>query len=381
MDGFKIPYKQTQSFGLSTNDLSGDFVYSNSYPNWNANGEFNTKGALNLYTQDSQNIDTTQLFTAPSAVASKYSYGAILAPNGYIFYAPSLAGHVGYINSRAPFNTGTIGSGLTDYASGVLYKDYIYFAPRTSPNIIQVNWKNFTLRLIPHRIPSPNYLSAILAPNGWIYFLPFNSTQLWKFHPDSKTIEIVANISGPNKWSGAVLYNNFIYGVPFTDTRIIKLDTRDDSFTFFGNISGTNKWFTGVLAQNGKIYCCPENQAGILKIDPDTDTFTIFGTLPGSSDKYRSAVIATNGFIYFIPATSLPIVKLNPLNDTFSTFGSFTGGGSKWYSAVLGENGDIFAIPQAQANILKIKTTNRYEEDSGFTLKNFVLNRNINRNS
>ena len=87
-----------------------------------------------------------------------------------------------------------------------------------------------------------------------------NSTQ-------SATISTFGSLAGTSKWAGGVLApNGMIYGMPYNSTTILKIDPTTDTATTFGSLSGTNKWFGGVLAPNGRIYGIPQSSIVVLAI-------------------------------------------------------------------------------------------------------------------
>ena len=83
----------------------------------------------------------------------------------------------------------------------------------------------------------------------------------------SETTNVFGSFSEANKWIGGVLApNGKIYCVPFNSTQVLCIDTTDNSTTLFGSFTGTSKWGGGVLAPNGKIYCVPRTSAQVLTI-------------------------------------------------------------------------------------------------------------------
>ena len=125
------------------------------------------------------------------------------------------------------------------------------------------------------------------------------------------TATTFGSLSGTGKWLGGVLApNGMIYGMPFNSTTVLKIDPSIDTATTFGSLSGTVKWIGGVLAPNGMIYGIPADSATVLKIDPSTDTATTFGSLSGLG-KWIGGVLAPNGMIYGIPFNSTTVLKID----------------------------------------------------------------------
>ena len=79
---------------------------------------------------------------------------------------------------------------------------------------------------------------------------------------------LFGSFSGTDKWFGGVLApNGKIYCVPNNSTQILVIDPATNTTALFGNFSGNIKWLGGVLAPNGKIYYVPGNSTQILVID------------------------------------------------------------------------------------------------------------------
>ena len=72
---------------------------------------------------------------------------------------------------------------------------------------------------------------------------------------------------GENKWYGGVLApNGKIYAIPLNSTQILEIDPNTQTTTLFGDFSDSNKWAGGVLAPNGKIYAIPYSATQVLEI-------------------------------------------------------------------------------------------------------------------
>jgi len=111
------------------------------------------------------------------------------------------------------------------------------------------------------------WFGGVLAPNGKIYGIPFNATQILEFDPSTGTINLIGSLSGTNKWTGGVLApNGKIYGIPYNATQILEFDPSTGTINLIGSLSGGYKWMGGVLAPNGKIYGIPLNVTQILGI-------------------------------------------------------------------------------------------------------------------
>ena len=218
---------------------------------------------------------------------------------------------------------------------------------------------------------SRKWVGGVLAPNGKIYGIPNDSTQVLEIDPTTQTTSLFGNLSGGGKWYGGILApNGKIYGIPHSSTQVLEIDPITQTTSLFGSLSGSSKWIGGSLAPNGKIYCVPLSENEILEIDPITQTTSLFGNLGGGL-KYTGCVLAPNGKIYGIPFDENEILEIDPTTQTTILFGNLSGG-FKWFGGVLGLNGKIYGIPRDSAQVLEIGLDNTQEED-------FVLARYVNK--
>ena len=126
---------------------------------------------------------------------------------------------------------------------------------------------------------------------------------------------LFGSLSGTGKWYGGVLApNGKIYGIPRDSTQVLEIDPATQTTTLFGSLSGNNKWNGGVLAPNGKIYGIPYNSTQVLEIDPTTKTTTLFGSLSGTG-KWIGGVLAPNGKIYGIPVNSTQVLEIDGVSN------------------------------------------------------------------
>jgi phage shock protein PspC (stress-responsive transcriptional regulator) len=216
---------------------------------------------------------------------------------------------------------------------------------------------------------SGKWSGGVLAPNGKIYGIPFDSTSVLIIDPVTNTIDTtsITGLSGSNKWIGGVLApNGKIYGIPYNSTSVLIIDpitNRADTTTIFTGFGNNNNWAGGVLASNGKIYGIPHSSTSVLIIDPNTntaDTTTITG-LTGTN-KWVGGVLGLNGKIYGIPwrSTSVliidPLATPNPTADT-ATISGLDSSNFKWSGGVLAPDGKIYGMPHSNTTVLIIDPT------------------------
>jgi len=126
------------------------------------------------------------------------------------------------------------------------------------------------------------WAGGVLAPNGKIYGIPFNSTDILIIDPVAGTAtrsNMGATLTGTNKWAGGVLApNGKIYGIPNYSSNILIIDPVAGTATrsnMGASLPDTNTWAGGVLAPNGKIYGMPIETTNILQITPELNTSAV----------------------------------------------------------------------------------------------------------
>ena len=117
---------------------------------------------------------------------------------------------------------------------------------------------------------TPYYgMGGVLAPNGKIYSIPYNSPQILEFNPTTGSDQLVGpTYNEGSVWRGGVLApNGKIYFTPYNANQILELDTTTNTTQLVGSsYSGTYKWAGGTVAPNGKIYFTPTGVAHVLEI-------------------------------------------------------------------------------------------------------------------
>jgi hypothetical protein len=247
-------------------------------------------------------------------------------------------------------------AGVDKWRGGVLAPNgYIYGIPFDSVTILKIDSSDDSTSTFGNLTNSRKWSAGVLAPNGNIYGIPYNDTAFLKLVPGPDTITTHGALSGStSKWVGGVLAaTGFIYGIPLNAAQILKINPSTDTAAAFGSISGSSKYMGGVLAPNDMIYCIPHTNTQVLKIDPSDDSTSLVGSTHSGSQKWRGGVLAANGMIYGIPYISTSILKIDPSDDTTSTFGTVAGNGG-WFGGVLAPNGMIYAISYDGSTVLRI---------------------------
>ena len=180
-------------------------------------------GILLLTGQNFQTLDisTVTFGSHSNANAFKFS-GAVLAPNGMVYFIPAHADVVGKFDPTVPTPfTGAfsdIDTGLgTDYPSqrkfhdGVLAPNgKIYCVPAT-PDVIGVidpstdTFSTIDVSSSIDKTTDDKFYNGILAPNGFIYFVPRNAHGMGVFNPVSESFSIMSDFHTMKAWGGMCL--------------------------------------------------------------------------------------------------------------------------------------------------------------------------------
>ena len=130
------------------------------------------------------------------------------------------------------------------------------------------------------------------------------------FAQTNQVTDTFGSLSGTGKWKGGVLApNGMIYGILHNSTEVLKIDPINDSASTFGSLSDFSKWAGGVLAPNGMIYGIPYNSTTVLRIDPIMDTVSTFGDFSGTG-KWFGGILTLGGVVYGIPFKGSMILKV-----------------------------------------------------------------------
>ena len=96
------------------------------------------------------------------------------------------------------------------------------------------------------------------------------------FPENNVNITTITGITGSSRYAGGVLApNGNIYGVPYNATNVLIIDPvtdTADTTTITGITGSSTKYAGGVLAPNGKIYCVPHNASNVAVIKTGVPT-------------------------------------------------------------------------------------------------------------
>lgn len=267
-------------------------------------------------------IDTkTDTVTTFGSFAGSFKWaGGVLAPNGFIYGIPRDSGTILKINPRNDTATtfGSVGALGDQWYGGVLAPDgIIYCSSYAGTKILKINTNNDFISVINLEVlgvpATGTALGACIGVTGDVYFIPSNNNSfggILKLRIKDQSISVITIATGGNAWQGGVLApNGSIYCIPNNATQVLKINTYNDQLTLFGSVgAGISKWSGGVLGPNGYIYGVPRTDTAVLRIDTVNDTASTFGTV--TSPSYFGGSLAPNGSIYCCPLTATNVLKI-----------------------------------------------------------------------
>lgn len=273
--------------------------------------KFNTTGSSS---------DFTYITTSSLPITTPKFNGAALAGNGCIYMVPFGAStNPSTIVAKIDTNTDQI-SVLGNIVTTVNAPQYwgavcapngfIYAIPFAASNILKINPNDDTLSYFGNVTGSgnPNFVpfqGGVLASNGVIYCAPRDFGLILKIDTNTDTLSTVniglPNTNGANRWNGGVLApnNECIYFIPTSSTGSLKIDPRTDQITFI-NLPGSSNFGNsgGIVGPDGLIYGNqPANGNSRVVINPFNDTISVVPAVNGAN--YGSAM-GFNGKIYSI---------------------------------------------------------------------------------
>lgn len=197
------------------------------------------------------------------------------------------------------------------------------------------------------------FQGALNAPNGSVYFLPYDSPMFLSINTSSKTYTNVGVSPGGVAFIGGSLGpSGKIYMAPHVSNDFRSLDTSNNNQqTIIGTQTMVGSAYNGAMyAPNGKIYFVPSSETIIRYYD--TKTRTIGSVSTPTSGGFSSAVLTPEGKIYFIPLVATRMYILDTNDDSVSVHPFVFSGANDYISGILTPNGRIYLIPYSAQTLL-----------------------------
>ncbi|WP_039929012.1 lipoprotein [Leptospira yanagawae] len=234
----------------------------------------------------------------------------------------------------------------------------VYLLPYNSPYIISIDPNNRSYALSTSVAGLVDFIGGTLGPDGKIYLSPHQNNDFFEFNTSDETISTIGNITmGGAAYNGGVFApNGKIYYVPSSESIIRYYDTNTKSLGSISNPVTGGIFANGVLTPEGKIYFIPHDATNIHILDTNTETVSEHPFNFGGSGNFISGIYATNGKIYLIPYNASNVFTVDTKNnDTVTNLGNLpTPVSGMFNGVVLSPNGKIYPIPYNYSNFISI---------------------------
>jgi hypothetical protein len=194
--------------------------------------------------------------------------------------------------------------------------------------------------------------ACVRGADDCIYGIPLAARRrVVKFDPkDESLTEIDPDLGDGRQWlCGVLACNGRIYCLPYNSGKILKIDTVNGTVTTI-NVNlpeiGDGMWSPGALALDGCIYYMPYRAHRILKFNPEDESTVSVGEDLGDKERKFSGTVRNNdGYLCGIPDDSNFLVRFNPMDQSMSSFiAEETDNDFECDNGALGRDGHIYAM-------------------------------------
>lgn len=248
----------------------------------------NTVAKVNISTDAVTWLDSTGVVGSDTggnlgATTQKW-YGAYRGVDGKIYCIPYNATSVLVINPSTDAitfidTTGTIGTpsgnltGTGKWDAGGQVGNFLYGAPSDATDAIKINTSNGTCsRVGTFPAGTSKWVFAVLAPNGYLYMMPYYDNRIIKYNPSDDSFSYLATTIGSidtnQKTGGTTILPNgkiLIVMAASNYTSHYILDPSNDSLTAFTRYMTSQATNGAILATDGSVYCPPIGGTSIMR--------------------------------------------------------------------------------------------------------------------
>ena len=238
---------------------------------------------VGVFTPSGSSGTFTTIASTSNAVTDAFEGGAVLAPNGMIYFVPQGSAYIGRIDGNGTFTSnsvsGTVPTGNKYGGAALGPNGLIYCIPGGIGRNVGVidpvaNTYSSNYVTMVNTVVDYAFFGVVLAPNGKIYCIPRNSTTVGIIDPVANTFTNGPALSSATNAAGSGVGNDAYWG--------------------------------GCLGPDGNIYCAPVTANNILVINPTTNTVSYLST-GFTSPLYRGIIMAPNGKLYMKSAGNGPV--------------------------------------------------------------------------
>jgi hypothetical protein len=339
-----------------------------------------------VFAASNASVASPTFSTFGSIAGTNREFGCVMAANGKVIGIPASIGSNVYIDTLNSDAIGSFGSGVGNaYNGGALAADGKIYTVPGSGSFAQIDPVALTSTVYTPATSggwtsvNGGWNGAVLAPSGKIYCPPTVTTAPNVFCIIPGTSPTACNVptaNGPaltttasnSFWGGVLAPNGYIYFMPTAGSSIMKFNPSNETYTLISVTSGGNTLGLGastfrgvVLHQNGVIYTAINTGSNMLTFDTNTDTpRTVTPQVGGANlatTGWFGGSTGPDGKIYFAPYNATYILQVTPTSTTTITcaaISSFSTGGTKYRGMTLAPNGNIYTFPYASSTAGKL---------------------------
>lgn len=203
---------------------------------------------------------------------------------------------------------------------------------------------------------------GVAHPNGNIYILPRNNSQMLIYETGSNTM--TAYNTGFTDYQGGALsgYNGNIYMMPHESSSkrtVLEINTAPSVREISGltNIPGAGAcdYQSAVSLGANVMFFNFSTSANCLIYSPEANTLTVTPVKATTNNEFISGVYHPNGNVYIAPYDGTNMIEYDPVNNTvrrFAPTGVTLTGQDKYQGGSLGADNKIYFTPWLRNDIL-----------------------------
>ena len=233
--------------------------------------------------------------------------------------------------------------------------------------------------------------NSVIASNGHIICIPYNSVVGWDIDPVAQTIHTfnngVSNFPGGGAYTGGnekLLSNGDVLGIPRAVAYCLLYHPSTQTVEQFGNLTNAQNsskmTWQSIKINDNLFVLTPASYNAFVNIDPINKTTEEYGSIDTTNVKFRIAIKVNDNNIIYIPSSYAQCVSVDPINKTVTAFGPSIGVSTTTYlyeTAIQLSSGKILALPSKGTLALLIDPINLTVETFGSFLNtkyNFSAN-------
>lgn len=204
---------------------------------------------------------------------------------------------------------------------------------------------------------------GVAHPNGNVYILPRNNSQMLIYSTSSNTMTTYS--TGLVDYQGGALsgYNGNIYMMPHetsTKQTVLEIDPSVPTHREIAGLTnipaaGACDYQAALSLGSNVMFFNYSTTANCLIYNPEANTLTVTPVKATTNNEFISGVYHPNGYVYIPPYDGTQMIEYDPVNNTvrrFTPTGVTLSGQDKYQSGCIGADNKIYYTPWARNDIL-----------------------------